>query len=80
MLLGISTCSDRVVNVEHIVSESPRRGSDKQRCQIFFHDEGTVLVEQTEQGGTTRTSLQPQKYWSCLGIELGIKNNQFFEN
>ena len=79
MFLGFRTCSDRVVNVEHIVSESPGRGSDEQRCQIFFHDEGAVLVEQTEQGGTTRTSLQPQKHWSCLGIELGLKKLNYFE-
>ena len=64
------TCPNWVVDVEQIVSESPSGGSLHQRRQIFLHQEGPVLIEQSKEGGSSRSTLEPEEDWSGVRIKL----------
>ena len=52
------------------MSESPSGGSLHQRRQIFLHQEGPVLIEQSKEGGSSRSTLEPEEDWSGVRIKL----------
>ncbi len=58
-----------VVNVDHVIVCVP---CDLPECHIAarVHHEGTILIEQTKEGGASRTTLKPQYYWSRHSTSL----------